>query len=278
MRIRQLKGSDIAELLQTVNAAFVDYIVPFQLDMEQLLQKIRTEDIRLEWSVGVFNEDKLVAFMLHAVRERDHEYVVYNGGTGVLPEFRGHGLVGKMYVHLLPFFSKNKVKEIVLEAIESNSPAIHAYEKSGFLINRQLLCFNGVIQPLLKANLAKIKALPHFSWKEFQSFWTIFPSWQSTPESMDNIKPKALGAFMADKLVGYILFNPGSKRVYQIAVAPEFRRNGIGTQLLQAIKNEMPLEKIQFNNIDAKAGDLKLFLEKQGLVNVINQLEMVKSL
>lgn len=278
MKIRQLTQSDIPQLLQTINGAFKDYIVPFQLDIEQLRQKISMEDIQLTWSVAAFAENRFVAFMMHGLREIDRQLVVYNGGTGVLPEFRRHGLVGKMYHYLIPFFKENKVRQVVLEAIESNGAAIRAYEKSGFSINRQLLCFSGVIQPARVSDVARIQPLSNFSWQEFQSFWDILPSWQSAAKSMDRLQPSALGAYIDDKLAGYILFNPGNKRIYQVAVAPEYRRKGVGTQLFQTLKEEMPAEKISFNNVDAKAEDVKLFLEKQGLVNGINQVEMIKLL
>lgn len=278
MKIRQLTQSDIPQLLQTINGAFKDYIVPFQLDIEQLRQKISMEDIQLTWSVAAFAENRLVAFMMHGLREIDRQLVVYNGGTGVLPEFRGHGLVGKMYHYLIPFFKENKVRQVVLEAIESNGAAIRAYEKSGFSINRQLLCFSGAIQPARVSDVARIQPLSNFSWQEFQSFWDILPSWQSAAKSMDRLQPSALGAYIDDKLAGYILFNPGNKRIYQVAVAPDYRRKGVGTQLFQTLKEEMSAEKISFNNVDAKAEDVKLFLEKQGLVNGINQVEMIKLL
>lgn len=277
-KIRQLTQSDFPKLLEAINAAFEDYIVPFHLDVEQLRQKIRIEDIDFAWSVGTFVAGKLVAFMLHGLRELDHHPVVYNGGTGVLSGFRGLGLVGKMYDYLLPLLGQHQAKWIVLEAIESNQSAIRAYEKTGFLISRKLLCFNGVIQSAKVEEVATIQTLSNLSWTLLQSFWDILPSWQSAPQSMDTLRPNALGAYVNGELVGYILFSLGNKRIYHIAVAPEFRGKGVGRQLFQALRNELPAENIQFNNIDAKAEELKLFLEKQGLVNGINQLEMTKVL
>lgn len=66
--------------------------------------------------------------------------------------------------------------------------------------------------------------------------------------------------------------------MYQIAVAPAFRRKGIATQLLDRIQQLISQEKMQFNNIDEKGENLRLFLEKQGFVNVLNQFEMTKKM
>ncbi len=278
MQIRQLTKQDIPDLLNAINGAFADYIVPFQLNAEQLQFKMRSENIVPEWSIGVFKAEKLIAFIMHGVRTVNKKTVVYNAGTGVLPEYRGHGLVGKMYDYIQPFFEEHNVNQLVLEVIESNQSAIRAYEKNGFTIRRKLLCFGGELQPKQHLNRATIKPLQNFVWEDFQSFWDILPSWQSAIPSMDIAQPKALGAFVGEVLIGYILFNPINKRIYHIAVTSEHRRNGIGTQLLAEVQKQLSGEKVQMNNMDEAAKNLKLFLEKQGLINDINQFEMVKNL
>ncbi|MFD1630702.1 GNAT family N-acetyltransferase [Pseudopedobacter beijingensis] len=103
------------------------------------------------------------------------------------------------------------------------------------------------------------------------------PSWQSAIESMEVAQPAAVGAFIAAELVGYVLFNPVNKRIYQIAVAPRHRRKGIATQLLAAVQQQLPDTKVQLNNMDEAAENLKLLLEKHGLTNDINQFEMRKT-
>jgi ribosomal protein S18 acetylase RimI-like enzyme len=165
-----------------------------------------------------------------------------------------------------------------LEVIESNRSAIRAYEKNGFVIHRKLLCFGGTLQTTPRLNTASVKPLEKFLWKDFQSFWDILPSWQSAVPSMDAAQPAALGAFVGSELAGYVLFNPANKRMYQIAVAPQHRRTGIGTQLLAEVQQQLSNEKVQINNVDEAAENLKLFLEKQGLTNDINQFEMTKKL
>jgi ribosomal protein S18 acetylase RimI-like enzyme len=278
MQIRTLTTQHIDDLLEAFNDAFADYMVPFELDAEQLLFKIASENIQLEWSVGFFEKEKLIAFMMHGVRVQSGKTVLYNAGTGVLPEYRGQGLVGKMYNYIRPFLRTNQVEEIVLEVIENNQSAIRAYEKIGFVKKRKLWCFAGEIHTTETAPIASIQTLADFPYNGFQSFWDVIPSWQSDGPSMEVVQPQAFGAFVNDKLVGYLLFNPLNRRLYQIAVAPAYRRKRIGTQLLACIQQKMPQEKVQFNNVDEEAENLQLFLKKRGMINIINQLEMVKEL
>ncbi|WP_282631023.1 GNAT family N-acetyltransferase [Empedobacter sedimenti] len=278
MIIRRLNNDDTSILLKTINTAFSDYIVPFQLSEEQLQAKIASENIHLDWSIGIFEDDKMIAFIMHGVRNENGQTKVYNAGTGVLPDHRGNALVGKMYDFIQDFLIENNSNLLVLEVIEGNDSAIRAYEKNGFKINRKLQCFSGILDVKIHSNFAEIKVLNDVNWNELQEFWDISPSWQSANESMNNAKTTELGAFVKNKLVGYALFNSTNKRIYQIAVAKDFRRKGIGKQLLAEVQNQIAGEKIQINNVDEAGESLKLFFENQGLKNDINQFEMIKNL
>lgn len=277
MHIRTLTVEDTDSLFQAVNNSFADYIVPFQLTEEQLQFKIMSENILLTWSVGVFNEGKIIAFIMHGVRKTNGKTVVYNAGTGVLPDFRGQGLVGKMYDFIQPFLDKNHVHKMILEVIEGNHAAIRAYEKNGFSIQRKLLCFNGTISGL-NTSAVSIRPLENFSWDLLKSFWDIIPSWQSDIETINNIKPSALGAIDNGHLIGYVIFNPATKRIYQVAVHPGHRRKGIATALFSEINQQITCEKVQINNSDETGEHLTGLFETMGLINTINQFEMVKTM
>lgn len=278
MQIRNLTPQDTGDLLRAINGAFADYIVPYQLNAEQLQLKMASEHIQLQWSAGIFEQGRIVASVMHGSRSMNGKRMVYNAGTGVLPEFRGQGLVGKMYDHLLPFLKEQSVDELVLEVIESNQSAIRAYEKTGFEITRRFLCFAGELNTQAGSNAAVVKSLNEFSWELLQLFWDIEPSWQNANRSMDVLQPKAFGAYIDEVLVGYVLFNPANHRVYQVAVSKDHRRKGIATQLFSEMKQQMPKGKAQMNNIDEAGESLWLFLKKQGLVNFINQFEMGRKL
>lgn len=278
MQLRSLTENDSDILLNAINGAFADYIVPFQLNKAQLQFKIATEHILPECSVGIFEAGQLLAFMLHGIRTIAGNAIAYNAGTGVLPAYRGKDFVRQMYDYILPVLKAHRAKQVVLEVIESNRPAIHAYKKNGFSIRRKLLCFGGEIRSATDSEIAIVRPLPEFSREVFQSFWDISPSWQQDIPAMDIAKPQALGAFINEVLVGYVLFCTDKKKVFQLAVAHEHRRKGIGTLLFAALQQQVVHEKVRMNNVDAAATGFKLFLEKQGLINDVNQFEMVKNL
>ncbi|WP_312333409.1 GNAT family N-acetyltransferase [Sphingobacterium sp.] len=278
MEIRQLTELDKSDLLIAINGAFADYIVPFQLGASQLEAKIRNEDILIDWSIGIFDGARLVAFILNGRREIEGRKVIYNAGTGVLPAYRGKGLVGKMYGFIQPFFQEHQVDQLLLEVIDNNLSAIRAYEKNGFVKGRKLLCFGGELQVSAGSFSCSIELMHNFPWDILQAFWDIEPSWQNTITSMELVQPIGLGAFIGSDLVGYMLFSPHNNRIYHIAVAPQHRRKGIATQLLNELKKYLSSTQIQLNNVDEEAENLRFFLKKCGLTNRINQFEMIKSI
>ncbi|MEJ2113072.1 MAG: GNAT family N-acetyltransferase, partial [Flavobacteriaceae bacterium] len=102
MEIRTLAGIDNIKILTVFNESFSDYFVPFRLTEDQLKSKIIADKIDLELSVGVFENGKLIGFILNGFDFINNQNVVYNGGTGVIPEKRGLGLTKQMYIFNLP--------------------------------------------------------------------------------------------------------------------------------------------------------------------------------
>ena len=77
------------DILDCFNLSFSDYSIPFKLNLEQLENKLRNENINKDISVGAFNKNKLVGFVLHGDRIKDRNRIAYNAGTGVIPTQRG---------------------------------------------------------------------------------------------------------------------------------------------------------------------------------------------
>lgn len=278
MEIKNLEGITTEELVAVFNLSFSDYIVPFQLTLEQLESKIASEDIKLDLSLGVFDSDKIVGFMLHGLRVDDSGSTVYNAGTGVIPDYRGQGLVGKMYEELIPQLKVLHVRKMVLEVIQENQSAVRAYEKMGYAVSRKLDCFSGKLD-ILKGNKdVVIKQTSELKWNEFVPSWEIQPTWQNAVPTLENIKELCSFAiaYKHNVQVGYVVFNAVSGKVHQFAVAPDYRNMGIGSSLFSYINDAVKGRDVYVYNVDDHSVSTVCFLKKIGLSKKVVQFEMIR--
>ncbi|MBK1898078.1 GNAT family N-acetyltransferase [Chryseobacterium paridis] len=277
MEFRNLTNLSITDLLSVFNLSFSDYLVPFHLVEEQLIYKINVEKIDMTLSVGAFHEDQIVGFILHAEKIEAGKRIIYNAGTGVVPDYRGRGLVRKMYDYIFPILKDRKSNALMLEVIEGNNPAIRAYTNLGFKTTRKLLCFKGNINITERNSESNIQQIDKFDWELFKCFWDIEPSWQSSPMVVEQMKKDCMifGAYNKDELVGYAIFNPEIGKVYQIAVKKNNRRNNIGTNIFRTIGEMSKGKVIVVNNVDDSSECTSQFLTAMGLENWVSQFEMV---
>lgn len=277
MEFKTLANITIDELLSVFNHSFSDYVIPFHLTKEMLVAKIAAEKLDMNISAGAFENGKLAGFILQAEKVENGEKVIYNGGTGVVPESRGKGLVRKMYDFIIPVLKERNANTLLLEVIEGNQPAIRAYENLDFTIVRRLLCFNGNIKHGKGNAEIFIKDLKTFQWDVLRSFWDIEPSWQGSVFVLEPMPENyiTLGAYKGENLIGYIIYGTASRKIYQIAVDKNYRNQGVGTTLFNAILESNGGETVILNNVDDSSEEISKFLSKKiGLNNWLSQFEM----
>lgn len=277
VQIKILAGTSIEEITEAFNLAFSDYFIPFYLTPEQLSLKMKADRINPELSVGAFDGERLIAFILHGFDVIKNENRVYNGATGVIPEKRGKQITRQMYDFVLPILKSRKeaIKNLTLEVIAKNIQAIKSYQKAGYNMKRNLKCYKGQIRDTKIEEGLKIQELADYDWSLMHSFWDFNPTWQNSTSVMNDFKDsnKSIGAYIDNMLVGYLIYNPVSKRIHQLAIDKNHRRCRIASSLMASL-DKSGQNIFSITNIDENSHSMNTFLAKTGLENFLDQIEM----
>ena len=272
MELRTLSQTPLPQITAAFNQAFRDYFIPLQFTDEGMAAKMKGEGIKKEYSIGAFDGDQLVGFILHGYDEVAGVNTVYNAGTGVLPLFRGKGLTKAMYAYGIPLLKNKGVHTHLLEVIDNNHAAKKVYDAIGFQTVRKLGAYR-CTQPLKTVapivDLKKMYNLPADT-----AFIAVAPSWQNSSASVnrDLENHELLGAFRDSELLGYATYVAATGRVKQCAVQASYRRQKIGTTLLQYIQQSTG--NLLFTNVDEAYEPGIQFLQSLGFERILGLYEM----
>ena len=281
MEIKTLSHCTPAELTQAFNEAFSDYIVQFVMTEEMMVGRMKGFNTDLSISPGVFDQGKLRGFIFHGVGERNGAPIVWNGGTGVAPAYRGQGLTSQLYSFILPVLRQKGFEQTTLEVIVGNDPAIHTYKKNGFSIIRNFDCYKGKVKAQEIPEGVQIKTLELIDWALLNSFRNWQPSYQNNDPKVKLLREELniTGAYKNGKLCAYIISDQNSEAgdIFQFAVGEEYRRQGIGSALFGYVQTQkkVPLKLV---NVDAADKASAAFLNQLGFEKTISQYEMIKKL
>lgn len=281
--LKFLSPTDTHILYQAFTEAFSDYIQgPSRANEERLLNRFEKNGVDYEASVGTFNEGDLVGFTVVALDQYCGAYSAYDAATGIIKPHRGQGLAKRMFEFVLPELKARGVKTFYLEVIQENEPAVRAYQKTGFTINRELDSFSLLFEEArldapVDINL-KIRQIDKSELDPIAQFFDWEPSWEKSLASLQRIPDEVLclGAFSEQNLVGALVHYPAANWIMSLAVDPALRRKKIGTALLKYLKetisDRFPDTKII--NVDHSDAGMIQFLLDSGFKLALKQYEM----
>lgn len=283
MEIKSLSKTSFDDLFETFTQAFAHYEV--QLNKEELRTMLQRRGFNPALSFGAFEENRMVSFTCNGIGDFYGTLTAYDTGTGTLKSHQGKGLATQVFEYSIPFLKKAGVKSYVLEVLQHNTTAVSVYRKLGFKETREFYYFtqeSHLIENRSKKINLSYELLPITlnDAELLSSFWDFRPSWQNSFESINRALKdfKTLGAFHQDRLIGYIVFEPKSGDVTQIAVDKMFRRKGIGTVLLEMVLNLNQCQSVKVINTDISSHSLTDFLKSKNIHPIGKQFEMIKEL
>src|SRR5579875_1448434 len=138
LTIKPLSDCTLEQSLQVWNEGFKGYFSDMTMTMDRYLQRFVHEGLTPDASVVAFDGKKPVGFVLNGIRTVNGIKISWNGGTGVVPEYRRKGVGRELVAASLEVYGQNDVDIAYLEAIAANETAIRLYERMGYRVTDYL--------------------------------------------------------------------------------------------------------------------------------------------
>ncbi len=279
LQIRTLLETSVETIHEAFIDAFSEYEVPLEMPLEKLQEMMKTRDLNPGFSVGCFDGEKLVGFILIGYREIAGQKVCYDGGTGVIKAYQRKGIGEMMLKELLQLLKGKGVSQFVLEVLENNMPAINLYEKYGFVKTRKLECFEiekEKLRPVPDRGFGVSAVCPAKILENGEKYNLFQPTWQNENQSVLNVKENytlvSLSCTGRVLCYGYIHKTRGD--ISQIGILYEWKHWGLEAHLIAELARHTHSPKLRILNVEEN-NYIAEVLKKLEFSNFVNQWEMV---
>jgi ribosomal protein S18 acetylase RimI-like enzyme len=264
----------ISQLYEAFIQVYADYPVKFNPTPEGF--RIRLSKLNLDkyFTATYMSQEKIAGFILYTINDYQSKKTAYNGGTGVLPQFRGKGVIDYLFDKSLDKLRNAGAQRILLEVIDSNAYAIKLYERLEFEYTRTLKSY--------KKKKASVTSIPKILLKksrELKSEYRMFKDFETSFLDSDHQLPFNLTneliveAYVQNELAGYIIYQPHAGRISQLAVGVNHRGKKLATALI-SYAEVTSSRSLTILNIPESELQTIAALEALGFVNELNQFEM----
>jgi GNAT superfamily N-acetyltransferase len=218
------------DLLRLMNLSFEDYLLSIHLDSSQFLSMLLQDTIDMISSRVLLMGDKPAGIALIARRG----WTSRLAAMGITKELRGKKAGTWFMEKLIIEARERKDREMLLEVIEQNEPAVRLYQNFGFETVRRLI---GLIhqdpKQDAKSNLQEIdlrkmgELISHYGLPDLP--------WQLSGETIALMNPPTRAYKWEEAYIA--VSNPDVEHVviWSLLVEPSARGKGLGVEMLKSI-------------------------------------------
>lgn len=132
LHIKSVSACTMDEVTELWNKGFQqDYSDKVHTSWHRM-SKMRQHYIHPDLSIAAYIDGQPAGFVLIGWREELGRKMAWNGGTGVVPKFRGQGLSKRLLLEAIRRVKGAGADSLTLEAMTVNDRAIRAYRSCGF--------------------------------------------------------------------------------------------------------------------------------------------------
>lgn len=224
----------LPDLVKFLNRGFEAYFVPIQFNTVIFLEMLRKDGIDLTASRVLILDGQPCGIAL--IARRGTLRTSRLAAMGIATEVRGKGAGSWFMKELLDEARQRGEREMVLEVIEQNEPAVKLYKKSGFQVMRRLIGFIHRDKDVAENERGTLHKIDLREMGRLVSQYGLpdLP-WQLSGESIARMNPPACAYSKGQAYVA--ISNPEAEQVvvWSLLVEPEARGKSLGADLLKSV-------------------------------------------
>ena len=265
-QFRSLHEISMQQLAECFNLAFSDYEQPICFTPESLSYYITASAIDLSLSFGAFCNEQMVAFILNSSGIYHNQNVVFDAGTGVIPEHRGKKVFSALFEYTAEQLQHRSIAKYYLEALQSNHHAVSIYSKKGFTVSREytVLAATGPGHGLNN----HIAPIPYQDFDAFATKFSVEPSFEHTSYTI-NQNPQLYEVLYLETQA-YCIYAKRNGAIIQM----HYNELGALKEVISALINRYP--SAMAKNIDCGCPEVIQMLLEIGFQEITTQYEMVR--
>lgn len=265
---RALQEISIPQLAECLNISFSDYEQPICFTPESLNYYLTASAVNLSLSFGAFCNEQLVAVILNSSGIYKNQSVVFDAGTGVIPEHRGKKVFSALFEYTIEQLQNQGITRYYLEVLQSNHHAVSIYSKKGFSVRREysVLTASG---PRHDRN-DRIAVIPYQDFDTFPTKFSVEPSFEHTSYTM-NRNPQLYEVLCLNNQA-YCIYAKRNGEIIQM----HYNELGALKEVMSALINQYP--SAMAKNIDCGYSDVIQMLMEIGFIEITKQYEMVRNI
>ena len=268
MQFRALNKTSLQRLADCFNAAFSDYEQPIHLTAESMQYYLTASTVDLSLSYGAFCGEEPVALILNSVGRYQEQSVVFDAGTGVVPEHRGKGVFSGLFAYAAEQLQQHGIAKYYLEVLQSNRNAVEIYSKKGFTVQREysVLVATGAKQ----ARDERVKSVPYAEFARFATEFSVEPSYEHTTDTIEKNPQLYEVLYLEDK--AYCIHAKRNGEVIQM----HYSDLSALKEVMVALTERYP--RAMAKNVDMRCGDVLEMLKGIGFKEYLKQYEMAREI
>lgn len=226
----------VSDLVTILNQGFEDYFISIQFTNSMFLNMLHKDGIDLSASHVLLAEDRPCGIALIALRGARRTSRL--AAMGIAKETRGKRAGSWFMKELIDEACERGDREMVLEVIEQNEPAVKLYHRYGFERVRRLVGYvrksrDVEVEESEKGDLQEIDR--HEMSRLISEYGLPDLPWQLSGESISQMNPQVHVYRNGPAYIG--ISNPEAEHVviWSVLVEPQARGRGLASEMLQRV-------------------------------------------